>query len=277
MAVLTLAGLTIREAMRKWLFIAGLLIALLFFLLAFVHIPIGQGLDGEQLKLQQDNVGKTFAWLGCGMIKFFSSVLAITLAAGAISAEVERGVLSAIVPKPLSRASIYLGKWLGFVTIIGVSMLVWGLMLALVVWIQTHTFHWHIFTGVLAVGLFPLLFITLTLFFSSFSSFALSAVLSLIAAGISLTENLLLLLAKMFDADILTKLSHAVSYIVPISRMNHWITKGLGDAGYDVSATTNGVLDTARIATNGADLAYILAYIAAFMVLGLLIFHRRDL
>ena len=126
------------------------------------------------------------------MIKFFSSVLAVTLAAGAITTEVEKGVLSVVVPKPLSRTSIYLGKWLGLLTLLAVCLVVWGLLLAFVVWKQSHTFHPRIFLGVLSVGLFPLMFTTLTLFFSSFANYALSSALSLIAAGVSLTSDILL-------------------------------------------------------------------------------------
>ena len=43
MAILTLAGLTIKEAMRRRLFIGGLLIALLFVILAFVPLHFGNG------------------------------------------------------------------------------------------------------------------------------------------------------------------------------------------------------------------------------------------
>ena len=131
----------------------------------------------------KDNTGKIFAWLGCGTIKFFASILAVTLAAGAITAEVERGVLSTIVPKPLARWQIYLGKWLGLLILLAVSVAVWGGLLAWGIWHQTGTFHPRMFDGVLAAALFPLLFTTLTLFFSSFATYALSAGLALIAAG----------------------------------------------------------------------------------------------
>ena len=53
--------------------------------------------------------------------------------------------------------------------------------------------------GVLAAALFPLLFTTLTLFFSSFATYALSAGLALIAAGVALAEDTLLLLSRPFS------------------------------------------------------------------------------
>lgn len=277
-AVWTLAGLTIKEAMRRRLFVAGLLIALLLAGLAFIHIPLGRPNpftpDPASQMLFRSEV---FAWLGCGMIKFFSSILAVTLAAGAITAEVDRGVLSTIVPKPLLRPAIYLGKWLGLLALLAVCLIVWGALLAWAIWMQTHLFHPRLFLGVLAVGLFPLLFTTLTLFFSSFATYALSAGLALIAAGIALAEDTLSALATLLDSHTLDVMSRAVGYVVPLSRMNHWITRGLGGAGFDLSAFGPHRPGASAVATSSADMTYIILYIVFFLAAGLVIFQKRDL
>lgn len=275
--VLTLAGLTFKEAVRRRLFVGGLLIALLFVLAGFIPFPNPRGLAAHDLADMQEMRGKVFAWLGCGMIKFFASILAVTLAAGSITAEVDRGVLSTVVPKPLSRWQIYLGKWLGFLGLLAIGMIVWGGLLALVIWAQTHTFHPRLFLGVLATGLFPLLFTTLTLFFSSFATYGLSAGLALIAAGVALAEDTLLLLSRFLNAPVLKTLSIVAGDIVPLSRMNHWITRGLGDAGMDLSAFAGRAANPSAVVTTSGDLAYVLIYITVFLALGLFIFQRRDL
>ena len=59
--------------------------------------------------------------------------------------------------------------------------------------------------------------------------------------------------------------------------MNHWITRGLGDAGLDMSAFTRMGYDAPAVATTNGDMTYILLYIAAALALGLVIFQRRDL
>jgi Cu-processing system permease protein len=277
-AVWTLAGLTIKEAMRRRLFVAGLLIALLLAGLAFIHIPLGRpSILAPDPDSQRNLLSQTLGWMGCGMIKFFSSILAVTLAAGAITAEVEKGVLSTIVPKPLPRASIYLGKWLGLILLLAACLVVWGLLLAWAVWMQTHLFHPRLFLGILATGLFPLLFTTLTLFFSSFATFALSAGLALIAAGLSLAEDTLLLFARIFSADSLKTLASIVGYIVPLGRMNHWITRGLGNAGFDWSALSARGPGESAVATGAGDMTYIICYILAFLAAGLYVFQKRDL
>lgn len=289
-----LAGLTVREAVRRRIFLAGLVIAALYVGFSFLSLHIKPNpLVGFDLPTAKNNTGRIFAWLGCGTIKFFGAVLAVALSAGAISAEVDRGVLSVIVPKPLPRAAVYLGKWLGIVFLLAICVAVWGGLLVLGIWKQTGTYHPRIWGGVLAAGLFPLLFTTLTLCFSTFAGYALSSSLALIAAGVALAEDLLhnLSLPTRLDLPLLDTLSRFAGYIVPIGRMNHWITRGLdaggvfgptppGSAGLDMSlilAQADPTQAATVAATSSADLTYILLYMAFFFALGLMLFQRRDL
>ncbi|MGO8672380.1 MAG: ABC transporter permease [Capsulimonadaceae bacterium] len=277
-AVFTLAWLTIKEAIRRRVLVGAFLIALIFVVWSMLPIRVHTGfMVGMDMATARNNTGRIMAWLGCGMIKFFSSVMAVTLAAGAISAEVERGVLAVIVPKPLSRASIYWGKWLGLVSILAVCIAVWSALLILGIWQRTQTFHPHILLGILATCLFPLLFVSLTLCFSSFATYALSAGLALIAAGTALAEDTLSLLARILNAPILDNVGHIAGYIVPLGKMNHWITRGLGDAGLDLSAFGPRGGGAETVATGYADLAYIAVYIVASMAVGLYVFQKRDL
>ena len=271
----TLAGLTIKEAVRRRVFLASLLVALIFVLFAVLPLHLGRGVEGADLQSMQERTARILAWAGCGVIKFFASVLAVTLAAGAITAEVDRGVLSIVAPKPMPRAAIYLGKWVGLLILLAVSVLLWSVILVGAIYIQTHVFFPRVFLGILATFLFPLLFATLTLFFSSFANHALSAGLSLIAAGIALAEDMLTGLALVLNAPTLKTISKIVGYIVPLGKMNHWITKGLGDAGLDLSAMSN--FGAIAVQTNTADMAYILFYIAAALAAGMFIFQKRDL
>jgi ABC-type transport system involved in multi-copper enzyme maturation permease subunit len=69
------------------------------------------------------------------MAYLLSSLLTIVLTAGMISAEVEAGTFAVIVPKPLSRAEIVLGKWLGYALIVAVyTALLFLSFLAVIYW-----------------------------------------------------------------------------------------------------------------------------------------------
>ena len=286
-----LAGLTIKEAVRRHVFLAALLISALYLGFAFLPLHIRTGfVVGLDLATARNNTGRIFAWLGCGTIKFFGAVLAVALSAGAVTSEIDRGVLSVIVPKPIPRAAIYLGKWLGINLLLAVCVAGWGALLAYAVWHQTGTYHARLWGGVLAAGLFPVLFTTLTLCFSTFASYALASSLSLIAAGVALAEDLLHTLSSLLQIPLLDTISRFTGYIVPLGRMNHWISRGLAATGLSAAPPDSAGFDFSLVfarrdpsqaagvaATSTADMVYILCYIAMFLALGLILFQRRDL
>src|SRR5947209_16153460 len=103
-AIFALAGLTIREALRRRITLGAFVIGLLFVGLLYLPRTGSHGRHGIELapELQADLLTR----FGLGMIKFFSAVLGIALASGAVSTELERGTLYAILSKPLHRPTV---------------------------------------------------------------------------------------------------------------------------------------------------------------------------
>ena len=126
--MLTITWLTWKEAFRRRAPIISLLIMALLLVGAFVPI------SGRLLLLPPPVARRIFTsiyiFFSIDIVKFFAAVFAISLSAGAISAELERGVLSSILPKPISRLSVYAGKWLGLFLFVAANVLVW----AVVIW-----------------------------------------------------------------------------------------------------------------------------------------------
>lgn len=105
-----IAGLTVREAMRRRAFLGTVIILLALYGLSFLPRAFKEAFGGSEA---QFDVGVNLAVLfGVDIIKFFSSVLAILLSAGAITAEIERGYLAAILPRPCTAGSyIWANGW----------------------------------------------------------------------------------------------------------------------------------------------------------------------
>src|SRR5438132_1636628 len=69
------------------------------------------------------------------LVYLLSSLLTIVLTAGMISGEVEAGTFAVIVPKPISRTEIVIGKWLGSALILVVyTALMFFAFLAVIYW-----------------------------------------------------------------------------------------------------------------------------------------------
>jgi hypothetical protein len=120
-------ALTLKEAMRRRAFLGTLIILVTLYGLSFLPRAFKEAFGGDE---RQFELGVNIAVLfGIDAIKFFSAVLAILLSAGAITAEIERGYLAAILPRPLYRWELYLGKWLGVMLFSAANATLWTAML----------------------------------------------------------------------------------------------------------------------------------------------------
>src|SRR5205807_10624082 len=84
--------------------------------------------------------GVFFDILMIWVVYLLSSLLTIVLTANMISGEIEAGTFAVIVPKPISRAEIVIGKWLGSALILTVyTALMFFALLDIIYW---KTVYW---------------------------------------------------------------------------------------------------------------------------------------
>jgi ABC-type transport system involved in multi-copper enzyme maturation permease subunit len=124
MPILTIAALTLREAVRRRVVaIVGTLSLALIVLIGWGIWRLDAAVHVRQASVAID---AAFTVLLAFM---FSVVLAIGsafLAAGSIAGDVENGIVLAILPRPISRAQYVLGKWVGLVALVSLYALVFG-------------------------------------------------------------------------------------------------------------------------------------------------------
>jgi ABC-type transport system involved in multi-copper enzyme maturation permease subunit len=122
MATLTLARLTIREAARRKLVLALVLLTLVVIGLTgwgFQHLSDlqtsrGQAVSGAELKLGTAQVLILVEFMFSGVL----ALSAVVATAPTISGEVESGLSLAMLARPVGRHQVVLGKWLGLAVLI---------------------------------------------------------------------------------------------------------------------------------------------------------------
>ncbi len=126
MKALVIARLTFREALRKRMIWGVVLLSIVFVALyawgftqvrdEFLREAARQGArgNGPGQILTLDFVSTIMVGLGFYTINFLAGVMTIFAAVGTIAGEVETGTFQAIVPKPLARWELIVGKFLGF-------------------------------------------------------------------------------------------------------------------------------------------------------------------
>jgi ABC-type transport system involved in multi-copper enzyme maturation permease subunit len=116
-ATLTIAALTIKEAVRRRLLLAFVAITLVIVGLSawgFDRLSHTQTLTSGERNVAVPQALILFMF----MFSFVLALSASAIASPSISSEVESGVLMTIVTRPVRRAEVLLGKWLGLATLL---------------------------------------------------------------------------------------------------------------------------------------------------------------
>jgi len=114
---LTIAGLTIREAVRRRLLLAFVAITVVIVGVSawgFDRLSHSNSLTSGEANLAVPQALILFMF----MFSFVLALSASAIASPSISSELESGVLMTIVPRPIRRTEVLLGKWLGLATLL---------------------------------------------------------------------------------------------------------------------------------------------------------------
>lgn len=270
----TIAALTVKEAVRRRFTFAGLVVCAAFLLFAFIPIHLRSIFVPPAIKAKL--VGELISTRGCSVVGFFSFLFAVALGAGTISGEVERGTLSVIVPKPISRWSIYCGKWLGINLFIAPFVVMWVAILQYSILRHTGTTMPQMWRCLGLLMLYPAIFSAITMLFSTMTSTLLSTILPMMLASTAWSEGIFAGFGYGFNIAALKTISRVVVYAAPLNPLSRWIERVLAPTLLFLipHRPDFGPPDPPA---GMRDLVWILAYGIVALLAGAIIFQRRDL
>jgi ABC-type transport system involved in multi-copper enzyme maturation permease subunit len=168
MGLLLIARFTLLEAARRRLFLAVLVLSIVIvaaftiLLRVVVNVSLSSGDGGTNTQLFVLGGGAIITVLAIWMVYLLCSTLTIVFSANMISGEVEAGTFAILVPKPLTRVEIVVGKWLGYALIVCVYTAT--MFLAFLAVIRWQTGYWptgaFFALGMLELGMLVLLGVT---------------------------------------------------------------------------------------------------------------------
>lgn len=133
-AILTIAHLTIHEAARRRILVASLICGLAFLVLfgiAFHFVVRDVANEALARRLISRAALTAFTLAGLYAANFLTVMTAVLLPVDTLSGEIGSGVMQTIASKPVRRSDIVLGKWLGYVLMVGgyLALLTGGVLL----------------------------------------------------------------------------------------------------------------------------------------------------
>ena len=176
-AISIIARLTFREAIRRRIMLAGLVLGIAFVILYSIgtHFIFEQIAESSAERMPSEMAANivnaeatnTFMMMGLYAATFLSIAMAALLGADTLAGEINSGTVQTIATKPIRRSDIVLGKWLGFAGLLGLYVLLLCGGIFLSVFIRTGYTPQNLLTGLGLIYMESILIMTITLMLSS--------------------------------------------------------------------------------------------------------------
>ena len=281
-ATLTIAALTVREAIRRRLVfaLAASTVALVSLSAwGFYRLSHGAGMTSGETRAALPTAFILFMF----MFSFIVALSASAVASPAVSAEIDSGVLQAIVTRPVRRGEVLLGKWLGLAGLLAAyTVIVCGLEAGVVDWISGYVAP-HPFAAAAFLFAEGAVLLTLVLLLSTRLSALAAGVIGVALFGITWLAGVVGSLGTTFHISAMRTASHVAQYLLPTDGLWHAAIYYLEPPAYVVQQLAGGG------GPGGADPFFVSAapswpyltwagiWLILILLAGLTSFERREL
>lgn len=289
--------MTWKEMIRKRVMVLAMILTILF-LVAYWFIAdavagsesFGLFSEGNSL-ITNYTTGVLMMMIGFFFAGFVIALLSIFSSFSSIAGEAEQGVMQALLTRPISRTQFYIGRWLGFVTLLCCYTLI--LYTAIMVITDIHAaipkdFMVHV-KALLLLALIIVLLVSLTMLGSTKFSSLGNGVFITMLFGAGWLGGMLEKVQKIgiFEAfgaeeigNTLSNISGLMSIIMPVDALQRKMMHGL--IGLDELGS---VVNVSKMISgffigdvpSGTFVIYAMLYAAIAFIWGVLRFRKKDL
>jgi ABC-type transport system involved in multi-copper enzyme maturation permease subunit len=276
--LLTIAALTMREALRRRLIAAFAGISLILVGLSawgFDRLSHNTRMTSGEVAIAVPEAFILFMF----MFSFIVALSASAIACPAISSEVDSGVLQAVVARPVRRSDVVLGKWLGLAAILaGYSAVVCALQ-DIVVDAVSGYLPPHPVTAAAYVFAESAALLTLVLLLSTRLSALAAGVVGVALFGIAWLAGVVGSLGAAFNITAMHTAGTITSYVLPTDGLWHAAIYALEPSSYLQVGAASGRGDPFFVSAppSVAYLAWAAVWLIAMLALGVISFQRREL
>ena len=279
-----LAKLTFREAMRRRIMLAGLLLGISFliiftigfhYILAQIRIELDAEMPSQGMaRIANAEIMNGFEIMGLYAVAFLSIAMAALLGADTLAGEINSGTIQTIVTKPIRRSDVVLGKWLGFAGLLGLYLLLMAGGVVLSVFLQTGYTPDNLARGLSLIYLEALVVMTITLLCSSaFPALATGGIVFGLY-GLAFIGGWIEQFGAVFENQTAIKIGIITSLIIPSEAL--WRR-----AAFEMQSPFASALGVSPFGTLSVPsvlmIVYAALYLIATLILAVRVFQKRDL
>jgi ABC-type transport system involved in multi-copper enzyme maturation permease subunit len=281
MRVLTIARLTILEAARRKLLLALAILTLLVIVLTswgFSRLPTMKDVTPAQVRLAASQLTILVAFMFSGVLALGSTLVA----APAIASDIESGIALAILPRPIRRSEVLMGKWLGLALLVALYAGLSGLLEMVGIWLGTNYLPPNPAAALAFVAAEGIVLMTLAMLLSTRMAPMTGGVIALVLFFVAWIGGIALAIGQAFNNDTIINIGVGSRLLIPTDGLWHGAIYYLEPSDILAAARAAGRARAGNpfFAEAPLPLSYLLwagAWLLAVLGLGNLSFARRDL
>jgi ABC-type transport system involved in multi-copper enzyme maturation permease subunit len=216
---------------------------------------------------------------GLFAVSNIAGLLAIFTAAGTIAQEIEQGTLHSIVPKPVARWQIVVGKWLGGSAMVAAYLVLTSLATVAIVYQRSGYLPAQLPAGLLLFALRAVLLFTVTLVGSALAPAVATGIAMFIVYVAANVAGMVEQIGVALNIETMVRIGVIASLVLPsdaLWKMGAFAVQPpnpLPALGLKITLGPFGVVDPPSIWMGAYAVAYLLLALGAAIA----IFSRRDL
>ncbi len=285
MPIFIIARLTFLEAVRRRILLAAFLLGVAFLLLYSFGFYMMRTQIGSQRPITnsvsetalQSGIDNFLTLAGLYAVNFLAIAMGALVSADTLAGEIGSGTIQALVTKPVRRAQIVLGKWLGFAGLLALYLvLMIGGVMAVAYALDGYVVP-NVVNGIALIYLETLLIMTVTLMLSGMLSTLATGGVIFGLYGIAFIGGWVEQFGALLQNQAAINIGIISSLIIPSEAL--WRR-----AAYDMTppiaqvlgAAFSGPMLTVSVPSE-LQVFYAIGYLVVILAIGVRAFARRDL
>jgi ABC-2 type transport system permease protein len=283
MSTLVIARLTFREASRRKILLAALILGLLFLIVFGVgfHFLI-KGLQ-EQSSIGSNllaiNEARNFLLMaGMYVVNFLVAIMTVLTSVDTLSGEISSGTIHTLVAKPIERWEILLGKWLGFVGMVTLYLVLMGGGIIGFVYLRSGYFPPHPISALALIWLNALILLSVSFLGGTYFSTLANGVLVFGLYGVAFIGGWIEQIGAFLTDQVASQTAINVGIITSLIMPSEALWKRAAHEIQSPLASALGVTPFSSVSyPNTVMIFYSVLYLFFILYLAIRQFNRRDL
>lgn len=276
--IAVIAGLTFQEAARRKVLWAGFLLGLAFLLLyglgLYLLISGDPGRFSGVTPLLRNQAINLPLMVGLYAVNFLIVMMTVLISVDTLAGEISSGIIQAMMTKPISRWEVLLGKWLGFVGMLTLYILLMAGGTLLVTYLLSRYAAPNMLRGLSLIWLESLLLLTVTFLWGTSFSTLTTGVLTFGLQSLAFIGGWIEQFGAVAQSKAAMNLGVITSIIMPSDAL--WRRAAFEMQSPLVSALGLSPFSGLSLPSS-AMVIYAIVYLVVVLSLAVRRFHRRDL